>query len=64
VGSHCGSSFRASGPSLRFLQGWAVMLPTQLMSVLHYPLCMPSSYPPFAKCAKDGAPVAVVASAV
>jgi hypothetical protein len=32
-------------PSLRFLQGWAAMLPAQLLSVLHYPLCMPSSYP-------------------
>jgi hypothetical protein len=36
-------------PSLRFLQGWASMLPAQLLSVLHYSLCMPSSYPPFAK---------------
>ena len=41
-------------PSLRFLQesalrlpkGWAAMLPAQLLSVLHRPLCMPSSYPP------------------
>ena len=41
---------------MRFLRGWAAMLPAQLLSVLHYPLCMPSSYPPFAKCAKDGAP--------
>jgi hypothetical protein len=49
-------------PSLRFLQGWA-MLPAQLLSVLHQPLCMPSSYPPFAY-AKDGAPASVVASAV
>ena len=32
------------------------MLPAQLLSVLHYPLWMPSSYPPFAKYAKDGAP--------
>jgi hypothetical protein len=39
------------------------MLPAQLLSVLHYPLCLPSSYPPFAKYAKDGAPAAVVASA-
>ncbi len=30
---------------------------------LHHPLCMPSSYPPFAY-AKDGAPASVVASAV
>jgi hypothetical protein len=29
-----------------------------------YPLCMPSSYPPFAEYAKDGAPAAVKASAV
>ena len=36
------------------------MLPAQLLSVLHYPLWMPSSYPPFAKYAKDGAPAAVV----
>ena len=40
---------------MRFLQGWAAMLPAQLLSVLHRPLCMPSSYPPFAY-AKDGAP--------
>jgi len=39
------------------------MLPAQLLSVLHRPLCMPSSYPPFAY-AKDGAPPSVVASAV
>jgi hypothetical protein len=32
------------------------MLPAQLLSVLHRPLSMPSSYPPFAKYAKDGAP--------
>jgi hypothetical protein len=25
------------------------MLPAQLLSVLHYPLSVPSSYPPFAK---------------
>ena len=50
-------------PSLRFLQGWVAMLAAQLLSVLHYPLCMPSSCPPFAKYAKDGAPAAVVASA-
>ena len=30
-------------------------LPAQLLSVLHSPLCMPSSYPPFAY-AKDGVP--------
>ena len=42
-------------PSLRFLQGWAAMLPAQRLSVLHHPLCMPSSYPPFAY-AKDGHP--------
>jgi hypothetical protein len=48
------------------------MLPAQLLSVLHYPLWMPSSYPPFdyakgrlfAKYAKDGAPAAEVASGV
>ena len=51
-------------PSLGMLQGWAEMLPAQLLSVLHYPLCKPSSYPPFAKNAKGGAPAAVVASAV
>jgi hypothetical protein len=32
------------------------MLPVQLLSVLHRPLCMPSSYPPCAKYTKDGAP--------
>jgi hypothetical protein len=31
------------------------MLPAQLLSVLHHPVCMPSPFPPFAKCAKDGA---------
>jgi hypothetical protein len=31
------------------------MLPAQLLSVLQCPLCMPSSYPPFAY-AKDGHP--------
>ncbi len=40
---------------MRFLQGWVAMLPAQLLSVLHHPLCMPSSYPPFAY-AKDGHP--------
>ncbi len=32
------------------------MLPEQFMSVLHYPSCMPSSFPPFAEYAKDGVP--------
>jgi hypothetical protein len=32
------------------------MLPAQLVSVLRYPLWMPSSYLPFAKYAKDGHP--------
>jgi len=36
------------------------MLPAQLLSVLHRPLWMPSPHPPFAKCAKDGAPSGVV----
>ena len=48
-------------PSLRILQG-AAMLPAQLLSDLHYPLCMPSQYPAIAKYAKN-APAAVVASA-
>ena len=51
-------------PALSLPKGWAAMLPAQLLSVLHYPLWMPSSYQPFAKYAKDGAPVAAVASAV
>jgi TIR domain len=33
---------------LSLSKGWAAMLPAQLLSVLHHPLCMPSSYPPFA----------------
>ena len=33
--------------------------PAQLLPVLHYPLNMPSSYPPFARYAKDGAPALV-----
>jgi len=50
---------RAEGvPALRYLQGWAAMLPAQLLSVLHYPLWMPSSHPPFAKYAKNVAPAA------
>jgi hypothetical protein len=47
---------RRYGPPMRFLQGWAAMLPAQLVSVLRYPLWMPSSYLPFAKYAKDGHP--------
>jgi energy-coupling factor transporter ATP-binding protein EcfA2 len=45
-------------PILAFVQGWVTMLPAQLLSVLHYPLCMPSLYPPFAKYAKDRPPAA------
>jgi hypothetical protein len=30
-----------------------------ILSVLHYPLCMPSLYASFVKYAKDGAPAAV-----
>jgi len=60
---HCTIPTEAA-PSLRFLQGWAAMLSAQLLSVLHRPFCMPSSYPHFAKYAKDGAPAAVVAYAV
>ena len=49
---HCTISTEGA-PSLRFLQepalslskGWAAM-PAQLLSALHYPLCMPPSYPP------------------
>src|SRR5438045_3412135 len=41
-------------PSLRFLQVWVAMLPAQLLSVLHHPLCMPSSYPPFAYANLNG----------
>jgi hypothetical protein len=36
------------------------MLRAQLLFVLHYPLFMPSSYPPFAQYAKDDAPTPVV----
>src|SRR5882672_2606898 len=66
--SHCISRFTAGGPSLhctiptesapslRFLQGWAAMLPAQLLSVLHRPLCMPSSYPPFSPTRRTGHP--------
>jgi hypothetical protein len=52
---HC-TTHRGGAPSLRFFQGWAAALPAQFSSVLHCPLCTPSSYPPFAKNAKDGAP--------
>src|SRR6476661_5635155 len=47
---------RWGAPSLRFLQGWAAMLPAQLLSVLYRLLLMPSSYSPFFAYAKDGAP--------
>src|SRR5580700_6868726 len=43
-------------PSLRLLQGWAAMLPAQLLSVLHRPLCMPSSYPSFSPTRRTGHP--------
>lgn len=43
-------------PALSLPKGWAAMLPAQLLSVLHYPLWMPSLSPPFAKYAKDEAP--------
>ena len=36
-------------PALSLSKGWAAMLPAQLFSVLHHPLRMPSSYPPFAE---------------
>ena len=32
-------------PALSLPKGWAAMLPAQPLSVLHGPLCMPSSYP-------------------
>jgi hypothetical protein len=32
------------------------MLPAQLLSVLHRPLCMPSSYPPFSPTRRTGHP--------
>src|SRR6266853_1602021 len=47
---------RMGAPSLRFLQGWAAMLPAQLLSVLHRPLCMPSSYPSFSPTRRTGHP--------
>ena len=37
-------------PSLRFLQGWVAILPTQALFVL---LCEHFLLPPFAKCAKS-----------
>ena len=40
---------------LAFFQGWAAMLPAQVLAFLHRSLCMPSSYPPFAY-AKNGHP--------
>jgi hypothetical protein len=43
-------------PSLRFLQGWAAMLPAQLLPVLHRPLCTPSSHPPFSPTRRTGHP--------
>jgi hypothetical protein len=54
----CIAPFPRGCPSLRFLQepalslqkGWAAMLPEQLLSVLHYPLWMPSPYPPLRLC--------------
>ena len=32
------------------------MLPAQLLSVLHRPLCIPSSYPPFSPTRRTGHP--------
>jgi hypothetical protein len=46
-------------PSLRFLQGRVSLLPAQSCSIAQNPLPMRSWYPPFAKCAKDGAPTVV-----
>ena len=42
-------------PSLRFLQGRVTMLPTQLLWPCN-PVTHAFQFPPFAKCAKDGAP--------
>src|SRR6266478_6674322 len=53
-----------SAPSLRFLQGWAAMLPAQLLSVLHRPLCMPSSYPPFSPTRRTGHPHLLISPAL
>lgn len=70
--THAARNRGTGAPSLRSLQepalnlpkGWAAMLPTRFLFVLHYPLCIASSYPPFAKYAKHGASSAMVASAV
>jgi hypothetical protein len=53
----------AGAPSLRFLQGWAAMLPAQLLSVLH-PVVYAVVVPALFAYAKDGAPASVVAAAV
>ena len=50
-------------PSLRFLQGRVTMLPTQLLSGSATRSRMRSRFPPFAKCAKDGAPTMFLAPA-
>jgi len=53
-------AFFLQEPALTLSKGWAAMLRAQLLSVLHCPLWMPSSYPSFAY-AKDGAHASVVA---
>src|SRR5208282_5461321 len=48
--------YAEGAPSLRFLLGRVAMLPTQRLSFRTNPLPMRSWFPPFADCAKDGAP--------
>src|SRR5579864_8424514 len=46
VADLCIALFPRRVPHPCVLQGWAAMPPAQLLSVLHYPLWMPSPYPP------------------
>ena len=55
--------YAEGAPSLRFLQGRVTMLPTQLLWLCATRSRMRSRFPPFAKCAKDGAPTMFLAPA-
>jgi hypothetical protein len=50
------ATYAEGAPSLGSLQGRVAMLPTRLLSFCTSPRGMRSWFPPFAKCAKDGAP--------
>src|SRR6266702_8380397 len=57
---HCTKFPRGVPHPCVFCKGGRLCCRRKLLSVRHYLLCMPSSYPPFAKYAKDVAPASVV----